>query len=166
MENLNAGQPSAYDIVFPVFGGKMADNGTIALHEIYGTAFYIGNNFFVTCAHTIKAALEQGTIALGYQDYDGTLKLASVIQTEIFDINDSGIIYAQIPRAIAYPWLKPKLAMLNDVVSTGYAYGFDKEHSEVLLRSIKGHIVLVGYNHKFHKKPHYELSFHVPRGQS
>lgn len=78
----------------------------------------------MTCAHTIKATLERGTIALGYQDYDGSFKLASVVQSEIFEINDSGIIHAHIPRAIAYPWLKPKLAMLNDVVSTGYAYGY------------------------------------------
>src|SRR5690606_6272187 len=57
--------------------------------------------------------------------------------------------------------------MLNDVVSSGYPYGFDDANAEVLIRSYKGHITLVGYYNRFpNRPPHYELSYMCPRGLS
>ncbi|MFC7445295.1 hypothetical protein C7H62_0500 [Mesoflavibacter sp. HG96] len=164
---INQNQPTAYDIVFPVFGGNKTENGNFEPINIFGTAFYIKNNFYITCAHTIKNANEYEIMALGFQNENGTLSFTEVQKSEIFEENDSGILIANIARAKAYPWLKTKLAMLNNVVSTGYAYGFDNANSEVLIRSYKGHITLVGYYHKFPKKPaHYELSYMCPRGIS
>ena len=166
MLKINEGQPTAYNIVFPVFGGRMNDLNQFVPTEIFGTAFYIGNNFFVTCCHTIKAAQEQGVITLGYQNEDRTLSFAQVNSTELFEENDSGIINAYIERAKANPWLAQKLSMLNDVISIGYPYGFDNDKAEVLIRSYKGHIVLVGFYHLFNSNPHYEISYQVPRGLS
>src|ERR1700744_1407803 len=102
MDPINKGQPTAYDVVFPVFGGKISAEGHYEPNEIYGTAFYINNNFFVTCGHTINNAKEQGVIALGYQNDQGTLSFAEVIDTEVFDKNDSGIIQSYISRAVSY----------------------------------------------------------------
>ncbi len=163
---VNEGQPTVYDIIFPVFGGKINEKGEFEPREIYGTAFYIKNGFFVTCAHTIKHALECGVIALGYQNKEGTLSFSKAIDSETFDENDSGIIFSEISRAKAYPWLNEELAMLNDVTSIGYPYGFDNENSEILVRSYKGYIILVGYYHRLNKLPHYELSYPCPRGLS
>ncbi|WGD34010.1 hypothetical protein [Olleya sp. YS] len=163
----NTNQPIAYDIVFPVFGGNKTKHGRFNPVNIFGTAFYIKNNYFITCAHTIESAYEQDVIALGYQNEDKTMSFVEIGQSEIFKENDSGILTASIPRAKAYPWFSQKLNMLNNVVSTGYAYGFDNEHSEVLIRSYKGYITLVGYYHRFPKVPaHYELSYMCPRGIS
>jgi hypothetical protein len=160
---LNQNQPTAYDIVFPVFGGNKTKEGHFEPINIFGTAFYIENNFYITCAHTIKNAGEYEITALGFQDEKGNL----VQNSEVFEENDSGILLAKIDRAKAYPWLRTKLAMLNDVVSTGFAYGFDNEHSETLIRSYKGHITLVGNYHRFPKSPaYYELSYMCPRGIS
>lgn len=164
---INQNQPTAYDIVFPVFGGSKTKEGNFEPKNIFGTAFYIDNDFFITCAHTIESASEHNVVALGYQNEKGDLSFALVQDSEIFEDNDSGIVVASIERATTYPWLSQKLAMLNNVVSTGYAFGFDDKNSEILIRSFKGHITLVGYNHKFPKTPaHYELSYMCPRGIS
>ncbi len=165
--SININQPTAYDYVFPVFGGVLTKEGHFDPKNIFGTAFYIENNFFITCAHTIHNAKEHEIVALGYQNEKSQLSFSLVQDTEVFEDNDSGILVASVKRAKSYPWLSQKLAMLNDVVSTGYAFGFDNEHSEVLIRSFKGHITLVGFNHNFPKVPaHYELSYMCPRGIS
>ncbi len=169
MAPINQHQPTAYDYVFPVLGGKLTNDGKFEPFEIYGTAFYIGNDFFVTCAHTINNASEEDRImAIGYQNEQGAFSFSLVLDSETFEEeNDSGIMLAHIPRAQTYPWLKEKLAMINDVVSCGFPYGFDDEHSEILIRAFKGHIMSVGFYNKFKSKPlHYELSYQCPRGLS
>ncbi|AMC11904.1 hypothetical protein Lupro_11790 [Lutibacter profundi] len=165
--NINSHQPTAYDYVFPVFGGILTKEGHFNPKNIFGTAFYIENNFFITCAHTIKKAEEQEIVALGFQNEQGQLSFSKIRDSEVFEDNDSGILVASIERAKSYPWLSQKLAMLNNVMSVGYAFGFDNKHSEVLIRAFKGHITMVGYNHNFPKTPaHYELSYMCPRGIS
>lgn len=166
MIEINKNQPTAYDTVFPVFGGKINENGHFEPLEIYGTAFYINNNFFLTCAHTIENANSIGIIAIGADDGNGVMTYTRVRNFETFKKNDSGLIQAHIPRAKANPWLNQKLAMLNNVFSIGYPYGFDNEYDEILIRAFKGHIMLVGYNNDFSKSPHYELSYSIPRGLS
>ena len=156
---------TAYDIVFPVFGGKIDEKGFLP-HEIYGTAFYIGNDFFVTCAHTIQNADSHEEIAIGYQNDKGSMSFSNVSGSEIFEKNDSGILQTHISRATPCPWRNDKLVMLDDVISVGFPYGLDRENLEILVRSFKGHISLVGYNHNFNKNPHYELSYQIPKGLS
>lgn len=166
MIEINKNQPRANEITFPVLGGKEDEKGNFVPHEIYGTAFYINNNFFLTCGHTINNARSMGVIVLGFLNEDGTLSYSKVEDFEIFEKNDTGLIYANIPNAVAYPWFNQKLAMLNNVVSTGFPYGYDKINNQVLMRGFKGHITMVGYNHNFSKSPHYELSYQIPRGLS
>jgi len=165
---INKGQPSVYDYVFPVFGGEADINGNFEPKDIYGTAFYINNNFFVTCCHTMECATKNhGLIKLGYQNELGNLSFAEITDFESFNENDSAVLVAEIQSAKPYPWLTNKLAMLNDVISFGYPYGLDNENFEVLVRSFKGHIILVGFYNRFPKKPpHYELSYQCPRGLS
>ena len=156
---------TAFDIVFPVFGGRMGEN-VFKVHEIYGTAFYIGNNFYVTCGHTVENASVHEAIAIGYNHGD-QLNYAYVTASEVFKKNDSGILQAEIPKISPYKWKKDKLMMLNDVISVGFPYGFDRENFKILVRSFKGHISMAGHhNYNFYKSPYYELSYQIPKGLS
>lgn len=166
MIELNTNQPSAYDLVFPVFGGKINKDGNFEPVNIFGTAFYLNNDFFLTCCHTIKNASSIGQIAIGYKNESGAVDFAIVNDFEEFETNDSGILHAHIPRAKAYNWLHQKLAMLNKTISIWYPYWFDSEKYEISIRAFKGYISLVWYNHDYFRSPHYELSYPIPRGLS
>jgi V8-like Glu-specific endopeptidase len=164
---INQNQPTAYDYVFPVFAGELDENGHFEAKNIYGTAFYINHNTFITCAHTVLNAKDHPITALGFQNPKGVMSFVEWKYSEMYDNIDVGLIQANIPREKPYKWLGNKLAMLNDVSITGYAFGLDDEHSEILIRSYKGHISMVGYFHKLKGSPsHYELSYMCPRGIS
>ena len=156
---------NALDYVFPVFGGEKDKDGLFKGIEIYGTAFYIKNNFFVTCAHTVNNALQHPEIALG-SGYQGKIWYSYITNREIFEANDSAIVECHVERAQSYPWKADMLFLLHDVVSFGYPYGMNQIQKQILLRAFKGNISMVGFNHNFSGNPHYELSFQVPRGLS
>lgn len=158
---------SVYNYVFPVYGGELDKNGSLDIKEIYGTAFSILNNNFITCAHTVEAALTHPVMAIGYLQ-KGESKALQISKHELFQLNDSAIIQTdvEIPESIALKWVKQELNMLTDVCSFGYPYGWDSLHKQILVRAFKGYISLRGRNHNYSKSPHYELSFQVPRGLS
>lgn len=165
--DINIDQPSAYDFVFPVFGGELDVNKNFVPKEIYGAAFYINNDIFVTCGHTAKAAQQHELACLAHSDGLGNLQFQKVLDIEIFDANDSALLTTSIPTAVPYKWLNTELAMLNNIASAGYPYGFNNGTSEVYVRSFKGYVVLVGFYNRFaNKPPFYELSYHCPRGLS
>jgi len=157
-----------YDLVFPVWGGELDKNGLFDPKNIYGTAFYINDNKFVTCGHTIANAGQHAITALSFTDSQTNhVNFKRVLDSETFDDNDSGIVVTDIERAKPLQWQKQNLEMLKDVFSCGYPYGYDSIHDQVMIRSFKGHIVRTGTYLKFKSKPlHYELSYMCPRGLS
>lgn len=156
-----------YDIVFPVFGGELDKDGYFVPKSLYGTAFYIKNNFFVTCCHTIDNVRQHPIVALGFQNENNIVSYKSVVDSETFESNDSGILVCEIERAQSYKWLNQKLVMLNEVISTGFPFGFDSVNRQLYTRSFKGEISMIGNYHTFASKPPcYELSYMCPKGLS
>ena len=65
----------AFEYVFPVIGGPIVRGdprtGTttmIRTRNVYGTAFCLAEGLFLTAAHVIRNASEQGDVWLGYPE--------------------------------------------------------------------------------------------------
>jgi hypothetical protein len=156
------------DYFFPVWGGELNNLGEFVPKSIYGTAFYINNSKFITCGHTITNARQHQTIALSFKAGESNIaNFVVATDTEVFDINDSGIIVCEIKRARSLKWQSQSLDMLTDIFSCGYPYGWDPASFQLMTRSFKGHIVRAGTYAKFNSRPAcYELSYMCPRGLS
>lgn len=159
---------NSYDWVSPVFGGSLDDKNVFSPREIFGTAFSIGAGNFLTCAHTLSSASSVGMMAAGFTESGTSLGFAKIIDHEIFPDLDIGIFTLDVESKIApLPWTADSLAMLRDVSTVGYPYGFEKENATVVSRAFKGYIMSQGVHHLLSGKPlNYELSFMCPRGLS
>jgi hypothetical protein len=161
-----------HDYHFPVIGydRKGAYSEVVFTPKnVYGTAFNIGEDYFMTAGHSLKsAASENDTIAIGF--VDGQDYLASeVLDYEIVPEFDVGFIkvMARIDRAKGLEWEHKRIASLLDVGAMGHPYALDPESHTLGSRSFKGYIVSRRRFHGFPAKPWiYELSFQCPRGLS
>ena len=161
-----------YDYDFPVIGydrkGLSADR-VMTPKNVYGTAFNIGEDYFMTAGHSLKnAAHENDTLAIGYVDGQGYFA-SEVLDYEVIPEFDIGFVrvVAKINRAKSLEWEHNRLASLIDVGASGYPYALDPESKTIGGRSFKGYIVSRKRFHGFTAKPWvYELSFQCPRGIS
>jgi len=157
----------AFQYVFPVLGCKQITHKSfVAIEQIYGTAFYLKNNTFITAGHCIKNALQHKSIGLGYAKADG-LEFHEVTNHEIISGYDIGFVQAHIPAAKALHWDYDELPMLADVKTVGYPYGLDLPNLAFQSRAFKGYVISAPTFLRFQSKPRcYELSFACPRGLS
>ena len=144
------------------------DAGVATPRNVYGTAFSIGGDCFLTAGHSIRNALsENDVLAVGF--IDGTSYLAAEAQDhDVLEDFDIGIIktIAHVARAKQHQWHLEPLATLMDVAASGYPYALDTERNSIASRSFKGHIVSRTRT-PFRADPWgYELSFASPRGLS
>src|SRR4051812_1002353 len=106
-----------HDYHFPVVGfdrkGRYSED-IFTPKNVYGTAFNIGENYFMTAGHSLKsAASDNDTIAIGF--VDGIDYFASeVLDYEIIPELDVGFIkvMAKIDRAKSLEWEHTRLAAL------------------------------------------------------
>lgn len=163
--NIETVEPANY--VFSVFGGHIDKTGCFIPKDLYGTAFYLNNSIFMTCAHTIKNAYENPLVAIGFLNERNTVSYMSVIEKEIFEEVDAGLLVASVDRAKPLRWLNHTLVMLDEVVSVGFPFGYDRKNLQLYTRSFKGYISMVGNYFTFVSKPPiYELSYMCPKGIS
>lgn len=161
---------NAYGLVFPVVGGEHIDSDDrakgIHVKQVYGSAFHIGQHWFLTAGHVIQAALSHGFFGLGFPD--GTSwKATEASDYEVISHYDIGLVRAPVPSTTDLKWSTRELSMLTDVITSGYPYALDLQHFIIRVRAFKGHIVSSLTYHRIPASPRsYELSFQAPRGLS
>ncbi|HUY90248.1 MAG TPA: hypothetical protein VMV10_16035 [Pirellulales bacterium] len=160
--------------VFGVVGAAHDEGGKLRAKHVFGTAFCIGNDFYLTAGHCVMALEGSEVAGLGFGGFregliSGPLGIARVKRTETVDEYDVGIIEAeQIPDVGTPPWLFGHCAPLTDVRTGGFPFALDHEAGIVTSRAFKGYIV--AFVEKFRELKAgptvYELSFPAPKGLS
>lgn len=156
-------------IVFPLVSGEInqADK-SVKIFRINGTAFSIGQGFFLTAGHVLKELLEH--------KFYGILKLNGTGGAELFEIEDYELIkefdlvILYIPKFILediyhLTWNGNYSEMFTDVFTIGFPYGYEPDRKEIRTRGYKGYIISATRIDEF-KGVFYELSFSCPRGIS
>lgn len=161
-------QSSKY--VFPIIGGTQLINDKfpsgMLIKQVYGTAFHIGEGFFLTSGHVIPDENEKTIVGLGFLD-DRQWMGKIITNSEIIPEYDLGILEAQLPEPATLIWDTNQCPMLQDVLTVGFPYALDLEHLHINVSSFKGYIVSALTSYDIIARPGvYELSFNCPRGLS
>ncbi len=158
---------NAFEYVFPVVAGAPIEGqSNLKVEQVYGTSFYIENNTFVVAGHTLKNALQHGMFGLAYKA-DEFVKWSKIVESELIEDYDVGLVKAEIPGAKAFAWDFHELPMLNDVQTFGYPHALDLQNLILHLRAFKGQIVSNFTFYHFPSNPRcYELSFACPKDLS
>lgn len=157
--------------VFPIIGGKnrtkQNDFKLIEPDVVYGSAFYLKNNVFITAGHVLKGISNNNQImGIGYC-VDEIYSFYEINEFEIIEDYDLGIFKVESPIDKYIKWYNEELYMLDDIFCHGYPYALDLEKSLLHIRSFKGYIVSrQTSNHLKVNSRIYELSFDAPRGLS
>jgi hypothetical protein len=159
----------SYEHIFPVTGGSVdrhAAEETMILRQVFGTAFSIGEGYFLTAGHVIHAALECEWAGIGFPA-ESTWHGSPFIESELLENYDIGVFTAETPGFKSMRWNLTSLPMLYNVQSIGYPYALDVEHARLNIRAFAGHVVSEQTFHALKANPKiYELSFQAPRGLS
>jgi V8-like Glu-specific endopeptidase len=162
---------SPLHFVAPVIGGADLEevdnyNWITTPHDIFGTAFPIGPNLFLTAGHVLKAAAERAFVGLGVAIGEN-LRALKTTSYEIIESHDIGLIAIPWGRSKGFVWTISECGMLESVQSIGYPYAVDRTNMSIVLRGFTGHIVSARYLHHLSAVPKvYELSYPCPRGLS
>lgn len=155
--------------IFPIFGGGQESDESSSI-ELFGSASYIGDSFFITAGHTIKNATEKGGCRIGIKSASSNeINIEYIKDFELFEEIDISIfsISASPKGILPFPIKMQPLNMLDDIIAVGYPHGFDNQTGLLRPRSLKGYIVNQGPLFVFPNKPNaYELSFQCPKGLS
>lgn len=161
-----------HDYQFPLIGydrASLTADRTATPKNVYGTAFSIGDDCFMTAGHCIASAASESDV-IGIAFIVGSKYfLAEVLEYEVVPELDIGFLktIATIGRAKAFPWEADRIPALATVIACGYPFAIDPEQHAISTRSFKGHIVSRRPFARFSAKPWvYELSFASPTGLS
>ncbi|HNV23326.1 MAG TPA: hypothetical protein PLH56_03535 [Candidatus Omnitrophota bacterium] len=147
------------------------ENRNVLCQNVYGTAFAISDNIFLTAGHVVDALKGKKESMLGIYDRRKNcwkaIKIAEIQRTQNFDL---GVIRVNT-KTISFSKLKwdfsEQLPMLSDVQTAGYAQTFDPATGWIGIRSFKGHIVSNSPPYEgLENYGFYELSFYCPKGLS
>ena len=154
---------------FPVIGGAQNGVGRVIVNQVYGTASYIGNNMFITAAHSIENANSNDLSGIGFIEPSKGLLFKLNKDFELFPELDIGIVQTE-PLDIKIQQFKfsnKSTPLLKDVWSAGFPHAYDKELKNIKNRALMGYIVSSTNFREFKSNPlSYELSFHCPVGIS
>jgi hypothetical protein len=159
---------SAFDYVFPVIGGDRSNTrpGWTMLRNVFGTAFSLGGNTFLTAGHVIKAATAHESFDICLIE-DGAWGARKIIRHEVLEDLDAGFFEANVPGAKALRWSDTELSMLDSVAAVGFPYALEITQAKLNVRAFRGEIVSTRTWDGLSAKPQiYELSFQCPRGLS
>lgn len=96
-----------------------------------------------------------------------TWQASRIVDHELFDDLDFGIVAAELPAVQTWKWRSEPLSMLHQVMSVGYPYALDLEHFIIGIRAFSGHVVSGPTFHRLKATLRvYEPSFQCPRGLS
>jgi len=133
---------------------------------LYGTAFSIAPDLFVTAAHVIRAAQDEGKVALARLT-PGDFQILEVLQAEMFENVDLALLHCPHLNAERLPLQMEPLDFLTEVFSLGYPFGLELDTKTIQLRAFKGHVVSRRtLTHLSAEPAGYELSFTPPAGLS
>jgi V8-like Glu-specific endopeptidase len=161
------------NMVCPILFGNRLNSETVEIKQVYGTAFYIGNNLFLTAGHCLSKIKERQFLGVGYPQPSKTeLGLVAFKYGETFDEYDVALVETDrdVPHIEIQKWSLDVVTSLHDVWTAGYPHALDiSDMGFVAQRAFKGHTV----SHiPFKRLPKggfvdaYELSFMVPKGIS
>lgn len=166
----------AHDTVFPVVSFSQLEPLYMGL---WGTAFSIGSNIYMTARHVLESA--QSTLdssfaqhlAIGQPEKTGSDSPEWIFSTfteyEKHDELDIAIFRVEDEFEHCYTpkWAERGQDLLSNVFALGYPYALDIQSRVINVRGIKGHIIGTG-KHLFLGPAFqsYELSFLAPRGLS
>jgi hypothetical protein len=160
---------NAYEYVFPVAAGDFVEKSSenaMKIRQVLGTCFSIGEGFFLTAAHVISSALGYEWAGIGFP-LEKIWQGSTLINSEILEDLDIGIIQAEIPHYKSLMWNTQTLAMWESARTVGFPYALDLEHFHLNVRAFAGHVVSEMNFYGLRAKPRiYELSFQAPRGLS
>ena len=158
------------DFFFPLVGlNENPETKRYDIKEIYGTAFYISNGFYLSAGHSIKNAIQCEKYGIAHKALDGKYKISFGIDNEVFDNKDIGIIKTEheFPSTKVLKWDFDFPDKLSDVIAIGYPYGLNPIQNMIKCRGFKGYITSVCKFWRFPDAPAvFELSFQCPRGLS
>ena len=158
--------PDACAYLLPVVGVKQSPTGPPAVTEVYGTAFSIGQQFWLTAGHVARSAAANDYAALGVPS--GTrLDLRPLVSHEVHNPLDLALL--ESPRIDMAPlsWSVSPQVMLAPVLSVGFPYALNRSEQLISIRGFRGHIVSAEVFPFLAGRPlAYELSFQCPRGLS
>jgi hypothetical protein len=161
------------NVVCPILFGNRSAPETVEIKQVYGTAFYIGNNLFLTAGHCLSSVEENQFLGVGYPQPPRTdLGLIPFKHAETFEEHDVGIVETvqEVPHVEAQKWSLDIATALHDVWTAGYPHALDiSDMGYVAQRAFKGYTV----SHIPFKRlkgggfiDAYELSFMTPKGIS
>jgi len=157
----------SHNYIFGVATCSKKPNGSLKLDQLLGTAFSIGNQFFVTANHVAESSKSSSLKGLIYYDQSDRASLFPIKDIEEFPDYDFAILEVpDIPHS-HFNWNFNNLVMLDDVRSCGFPFAFDITNKVIRTRAFKGHVVSSGPHFRLPSHPPcYELSFQCPRGLS
>jgi hypothetical protein len=161
------------NLVCPILFGNRLNTETVEIKQVYGTAFYIGNNLFLTAGHCLSKIEEGQFLGVGYPQPPKTeLGLVAFKDGETFDEHDVALVetVTDVPHIEIQNWSLDVVTALHDVWTAGYPHALDiSDMGFVAQRAFKGHTV----SHIPFKRltmggfmDAYELSFMAPKGIS
>ena len=157
----------AYKHVFPVVGGNRSKDGeALLVSQVFGTAFPIGGDFWLTAAHVLRGASNEAVAGLGFVVNKEWLAVF-VERHEMNESHDIAVFEAKQIEGSPLRWAAEELAMSTEVLSVGFPYALTPDLPSVSIRAFRGSITAAATTTKIPGRPRaYELQFQCPRGLS
>jgi hypothetical protein len=156
----------ATDFVLPVMGTVPAGDKYVS-REACGTAFHIGAGVYLTAAHVLARAQTFPMPGLGVLWPADTGNLHRLGETESFNDFDLAIFRASVTFGAMLKWSLTPAALLDEVRTFGYPWGYDPSSNHLNVRGFRGEVVGGCVIERLPAQPPgLELSFPCPRGLS
>ncbi len=167
------GSPILEERVFPIYAGNTINN-QIEDKVISGTAFPIGEDYFLTANHVVDLMPTYSNLRLGYlnQITPGCVEKHEMEIVEKFPESDLALIkcesiYSYKNKPKPFYWAKYPLKYFTTIRAMGYPHAFDPGLGFTTSRALQGTKVgSIHYNDYGINAKCYELSFQCPRGLS
>jgi hypothetical protein len=164
--------PDTLALMFAVVSAKKERQSDgpfpMARDVIFGTAFAITDDLFLTAGHVVEAAASVGDVSLG--------RLTVAASDGIFDVAADWEVFAGVDLALIkcsdlspsiYQMHFDPLPIFKEVRALGFAYGLDPEYHNYAPRGFLGHVVAGAQLFGWRTQPlAYEVSFIPPKGLS
>lgn len=139
-----------------------------ARNVIFGTAFAITDELFLTAGHVVEAATSVGDLALGRLGNPVSEGRFDVVaEYELFDGIDVALLRSPGVNPVKHELSFDRFPIFHDVQAVGFGLGLDPEYHSYVPRGFRGHIVSGHQLFGWRAQPFaYELSFVPPVGMS
>lgn len=168
------GSPTLWEYVFPIYTCSES-SGISKITNVSGTAFYIGNSYFMTASHVLDINTQFNSHQeLGYlnQNKNGFVARYKFNIVERFNQYDIAIIECQEmvnqeKQPGLFHWHYSGLKYYSTIRAMGYPSGYDPTREFTTPRAFQGtRVGSIQYTRNELDVYCYELSFHCLRGLS